>query len=149
MNNRNYKLTRDCFFRCYKSFIDYLSIVDDKNTMYSILVLKKEMYNNETKVTVIIKSHYFNNDTSNEFYNNVILTNDEATSLISDIREDFKENHYIAYCGINNQALIQTLQNTRYTMNIKLYNKDEYNKAIIFNNKINCDRTRHRVLIKN
>ena len=31
-------------------------------------------------------------DISNEFYNNVILSNNEASLLINDIREDFKEN---------------------------------------------------------
>ena len=147
MDNKKYKIMKDCFFNCYKSFLEYITISNTEST-YSILVLKKEIFNNLSKVTVIIKCFNGNNDIANEFSNNVILSSDEATNLIQNIREDFKSNHYIAYSGINTHTFIQTLQNTKLTLNIKLNNSSEYQEAINFNSKINCDSSRHRALTK-
>jgi len=148
MENKKYKITKDCFFRCYKAYIDYLGITNIES-MYNILVLRKPIHNNLSKITIIIKNYYTGEDTANEFSSNVILTNEETISLINNIREDFKSNHYIAYSGINPQTFIQTLQNTNFSLNIKLYSIEEYEEALKFNSKINCDGTRHRALIKN
>lgn len=148
MKNKQYKITKDCFFRCYKSYIDYIGITNIES-MYNILVLRKPIYNNLTKVTVIIRNYYTGEDTPNEFSTNVILTNEEVINLINDIREDFKNNHYITYATLNTQNFIQTMQNTNFSLNIKLYSIEEYEEAIKFNSKINCDGTRHKVLAKN
>jgi len=147
MENKKYKITKDCFFRCYKAYIDYLGITNIES-MYNILVLRKPIHNNLSKITIIIKNYYTGEDTANEFSSNVILTNEETISLINNIREDFKSNHYIAYSSVNPRTLIQTLQNTKFSLNIKLINAIEYEETINFNKKINQNNNRYRVLTK-
>lgn len=148
MEEEKYKIAADYFFRSYKTFIDYIALTNNEN-MYNILVLKKPESNNLFKITVVIRCYCTVNDISNEFSNNVILTNEEATNLINNIREDFKNSHYIAYSGVNSQTLFQTMQNTKFSLNIKLNSISEYEDAVNFNNKINRDGTRHRALAKN
>lgn len=149
MKINDYKIIRGSFFNSYKSFIDFIMLTNADEKMYNILVLRNPINENITNVNVTIRNS--NNNTSeyyNEFTCNMILNNDDANSLINDIREDFKENHYISYSSVNRMLSIQTLQNTKFSLNIKLLNNSEYEEAIIFNSKINQDNSRHKVLTK-
>ena len=149
MEQKDFKIIKDCFFKSYKSFIDFVSITHNDFSMYSILVLNKQMYSNLSKVSIIIRNRHNYDGMYNEYANNIILTKDIEHILIEDIREDFKDNHYIAYSAINTRTLIQTLQNTKFSLNIKLNGETEFEDAMKFNEKINKDESRHRVLTKN
>lgn len=148
MEQNEYKIRKDCFFKSYKSFIDFVSITHSDYSMYSILVLKKPTFNDLSKVSVIIRNCYDANGTENEYACNVILTHEDASKLIDNIREDFRDNHYITYSTVNERTLVQTLQNTNFSLNIKLNNENEYQKAYIFNKNINNNIERHKVLIR-
>lgn len=149
MEQNNYKLIKDSFFNSYKSFIDFIMLSNKQNRLYNILILRKPMNYNLTKVNIIIRSTHNSNDNYyHEFSCNMILNNNEANNLINDIRNDFRNNHYIAYSSVNHKTLIQTLQNTKFSLNIKLINKEEYEEAISFNNEINQNANRNKVLVK-
>lgn len=149
MEQNNYKLIRESFFNSYKSFIDIIQLSNTQNNLYNILILKKQLQNNLTKINVVIRSTHNNDEIyHHELLSNMILNNEEANILIDDIRNDFKDNHYIAYSSVNQKTLIQTLQNTIFSLNIKLINKEEYEEAIIFNNKINQNISRHKILAR-
>lgn len=149
MDQNNYKLIRDSFYNSYKSFVDFIMLSNTQNKLYNILILRKRVNNNLVKLSIIIRSHNNNNDNFfHELSSNMILNNEESNILINDIRNDFRDNHYIAYSSVNQKTLIQTLQNTKFSLNIKLINKEEYEEAIIFNNKINQNISRHKVLAR-
>lgn len=149
MEQKDYLILRDCFFKSYKSFVDYVMITHNTYSMYSILVMKKYTYNNLSKVSVIIRNSMGGEEATNQFSSSVTLTHEEANNLINKIREDFRDCHYIAYSAVNDRTFVQTLQNTKFSLNIKLNDINEYQEAIKFNSKINCDGSRHRVLTKN
>lgn len=149
MEQKDYEQIKNGFFASYKSFVDFVMLTHDGYNMYSILILKKPTYNGMSKVSIIIRNSYFGEDTSNEFSSSVLLSANEANNLINDIRNDFRDNHFILYSGVNPRTLIQTLQNTRFSLNIKLNNEQEYKEAIIFNDKINRNGKRYKVLNKN
>ena len=143
----DYKIVKESFFKSYKSFIDVIMLTNINNKLYNILVLRKAIDKNLTNVSIIIRSSNNNNeDAYHEQISNMILSNEEACNLIDDIRNDFKENHYIAYSSLNYYTKIQTLQNTKFSLNIKILNEEEFEDAIAFNNKINCKSNRHKVL---
>ena len=148
MEQKDYKKIRDCFFKSYKSFVDFITITHNDYSMYSILILKKTIYNHISKISITIRNSHNSDSMFNEYSNNVILTNDEAENLINDIRNDFRDTHDISYSAVNTGTFIQTLQNTKFSLNIKLNNLKEYEEAIEFNDKINCDSKRYRVLTK-
>lgn len=149
MEQNNYKIIRDSFFNSYKSFVDFIMLSNSQKKLYNILILRKPIHNNLTRVNIIIRSSHNNDDTYyHELASNMIINNEEASNLINDIRNDFKDNHYIAYSSVNPRTLIQTLQNTKFSLNIKLINNIEYEEAINFNKIINQNNNRYRVLTK-
>ena len=144
----NYKLMRESFFNSYKSFIDTILLSNTQSNLYNILILKKQLPNNQTKITVVIRSNHNNDEIyHHELSSSMVLNKEEANTLIEDIRIDFIENHYITYTSINPKSLIQTIQNKVLSLNIKLTNIEEYTSAINFNNKIN-NKNKQRVLTK-
>lgn len=146
----NYKPIRETIFNSYKSFMEFLRIINETNTMYTILVLRKPLNKGMTNVSIIINSINVNDENNNYNYKtNAVLPSTESRKLIEDIRLDFKDNHYVSYSTINESNLIQKLQNTNFSLNIKLLNEDELNDALSFNNEINRDKNRHRVLTRN
>lgn len=150
MPNNNHKIIKDAFFNSYKSFMDFLRLPNERNVMYCILILRKPMPNNLTDVQIIINGMHSNDNNYNyNFNSNVLLSNTEAKNLVDDIRIDFKNNHYISYSTVNMADSIQRLQNTNYSLNIKLLNNDELKEAMYFNNEINKDGTRHKALKRN
>lgn len=149
MEQNNYKLIRESFFNSYKSFVDYIMLSNAQNKLYNILILRKRDNDNLTRVNIIIRSSHNNNDNNyHELSSTMVLNNDEAGILINDIREDFRDNHYIAYSAVNPKTLIQTLQNTKFSLNIKLVSEKEFEEAINFNNKINIKSNRNKVLTR-
>ena len=144
----NYKLIRESFFNSYKSFIDIILLSNTQNNLYNILILKKQLPNNLTKINVVIRSNHNNDEIyHHELSSSMVLNKEEAKTLIDDIRNDFIENHYITYTSINPKSLIQTIQNKVLSLNIKLTNIEEYTSAINFNNETN-NRNKQRVLTK-
>lgn len=144
------RIISDSFFKCYKDFIDYIGIIHTGNNMCSILVLNAPVNDELSKVSVIVRNNPNNNSDGlvNEFSNFTILSNEEAYRLVNTIRNDFRDSHYISYSSINSRNLVQTLQNTKFSLNIKLNNLKEYDEAIIFNSSINCNINRHKVLTR-
>ena len=148
MKQYKYKELKNSFYSSYKTFMDFINITTNPNDIYSILILKKETDNNLVKINIIIKNCYCKEET-NEFYNNVTLNQEEALNLINDIRNEFKYNHNVLYAIINYKTLIQTIQATNFSLNIKLDNSNlELEEALTFNQKIK-QNTKHKVLIKN
>lgn len=143
------KIIKDCFFDSYKSFVNCMMITHNEYSMYSILVLKRNTYNDLSIVSIVIRNSHNGDGMLNEFSNNVILSKEEAHNLIDDIRNDFRDNHDISYSGVNTRTCIQTLQNTKFSLNIKLTDEIELEEAMEFNNKINCKDKKYRVLTKN
>ena len=146
---QTYKTIKDCFLTSYKSFINCIMMTDIPNDIYNILVLRNPTYNNLCNVSIIINSGH-NNDTESyhELKSNMILSYEEANNLINDIRNDFNDTHYISYSSLDHSNFIQTLKNTRFSLNIKLISYNEYEEAIKFNDRINRDGSRHKVLKK-
>lgn len=147
MEQIDYKTMREYFFTSYKSFITCIMMTNKQQNTYNILILRKLTEQNLCNINIIINSGYNNNSESyHELKSNITLNMEEAYNLINDIRNDFKDNHYISYSAINPKNLIQVLQNTRFSLNIKLLNKEEYEDAMNFNNKINSNKSRHKAL---
>lgn len=138
MEHKNYEEARKYFFESYKTFIDFLMFTCNEYSMYSILVLKKDLHNNLSKVNIVVRNSYNGDDMYNEYSNNVILSSEEAENLVNDIVNDFKDNHYISYSTVNTKNFTQVLQNTNFSLNIKLNNEYELKRALNFNSKINC-----------
>jgi len=150
MGQIDYKLIKEAFFNSYKSFMNFLRLTNETNIMYNILILRKHLNDNLTNVNIIINSIDTTDENHNyNFKTNAVLTNEEAQELIEDIRLDFKNSHYISYSSANQSNLIQRLQNTNFSLNIKLLNEEELKDAIHFNDEINKDVNRHKVLTKN
>ena len=148
----DYKLIEETIFNSYKSFMEFLRLTNKNNVMYTILVLRKPLCKGITSVNIIINSININDENNSNNYNyktNTVLPETESRQLIEDIRIDFRDNHYVSYSTVNESNLIQTLQNTNFSLNIKLLNEDEINEALSFNEKINSDGNRHKVLNKN
>lgn len=142
MQKNNYKIIRDSFFNYYKSLMDFLRLmIETNNRTYNIEISRQLIDYDLFKVTVTINNQNITDDT-------FILNREEAEMLIDKIRCDFKENHYISYSSLNQKTLIQTMQNTNFTLNIDLLNEEELEKAIKFNDTINKDGNRHRVLTR-
>lgn len=147
MREKNYKVLKDSNFNCYKSYIDFISCNLRNNDIYSILVLRKDIGDNLVKVNIIVKN-CFCSESSNEFYSSVILSKECSYELIDSIRNDFMNNHTILCSVINPKTLIQTLQNTNFSLNIKLFNcSDELDEALKFNQNIN--KSKYRALTRN
>lgn len=148
MTQNNYKQIRESFFNSYKSFIDIILLSNTQNNLYNILILKKQLQNNLTKINVVIRSNHNNDEIyHHELSSNMVLNNEEANILIDDIRNDFINNHYITYSTVNLKPLIHTIQNKVLSLNIKLTNIEEYESAIKFNDKINKNN-KFKVLTK-
>jgi len=149
MKEDNYRLIRDSFFNSYKAFVDFIMLSNTEEKLYNILILGKRIHGDLTRLNIIIRSSHNNDNTYyHEFASNMILSSQEASNLVSDIRDDFRDNHYIAYSSVNPKTLIQTLQNTKFSLNIKLNSISEYTEAINFNNSINKNSNRCKVLNK-
>lgn len=149
MEKNNYAVTKEKFLCSYKSFIDYIDLIHKEQNMYNILVLRKDSKNGLVVVSVIIRN--CNNDERmlNEFSNNVLLSREEANNLVYDIRMDFRDNYDIHYSTLNPKNFIQTLQNKNFSLHIKLNNISEFEEALKFNSKINCNKIKSRVLSSN
>ena len=146
----DFKPIRETIFNSYKSFMEFLRLINETNTMYTILVLRKPTTKGMTNVSIIINSINVNDENNNYNYKtNAVLSDIESRKLIEDIRKDFKDNHYVSYSTVNESNLIQKLQNTNFSLNIKLLNADELNDALSFNDEINRDGSRHKVLTRN
>ena len=135
--DKNYETTRECFFKSYKSFIDFVTLTNNNDSMYTILVLKKNLFKNLIMVNIIIRNSNSGDNLYNEYSSNVILSRGDAEEIIDDIRNVFIDNHYVDYSSINARTYVQTLQNTNFSLNIKLNYEPELIKAIEFNKKIN------------
>lgn len=145
----NYKLLREAFYSTYKSYMDFLRLTNNGNEMFYILILRKPLNNDLTNVDIIINGiNPTIEDQKYRFKNNAILSNAEAKELINDIRTDFKMNHFISYCTVNISDSIQRMQNTNYSLNIKLIDQTEKEEALHFNQEINQNVERHKALIK-
>lgn len=151
MKPNNFNEIRERFFVSYKSFVDCLMLTHNEyngDGMYSILVLKKKGRDGLSRISISIRNTHSNRGMLNEFSNNAILPDVMATQLIEDIREDFKENHVISYSIVNPRDHIQTLQNTKFSLNIVLNTEQELEEAMNFNSRINGNSGRYRVLTK-
>ena len=145
----NYKLLKDAFYKTYKSYMDFLRQVSKDNDMFYILILRKVINNDLVNVDIIINSiSPTNEEHPYRFKNNAILSYTESIELIKNIREDFNTNHYISYSMVNESDSIQRLQNTNYSLNIKLINEEEIEEALKYNEKINTNTDRHKALLR-
>lgn len=148
MKQENYEGIKNSFFNSYKAFVDFIMVTNTKYGMYSVLLFKKKTYNNLVRVNIIIRN--FNNDENmnNDFSASVTLNALEANNLIDEIRDNFKNNHIITYSTVNPRTRFQTLQNTKFSLNIKLEDEYELEKAYSFNDTIILEENRHKVRIK-
>ena len=147
MENTNFKLLREAYYSTYKSYMDFLRLTNNGSKMFYILILRKPINKDLINVDIIINGINANIEDKNyQFKNTAVLSSTEAKQLIEDIREDFKMYHYVSYCTINTSDHIQRIQNTNYSLNIKLLNNQEVEEAMNFNEKINKNGHRHKAL---
>ena len=153
----NYKLLKDCFFNSYKNYIDYITLILENYNMYKILITKEEIDIDLYKISIVIRDTKYdrhrdllNEDKNNKSYfeytNNIILPKKIYMELIEDIVSDFIKNHYIIYSSVNTHTLLQTIQNSKLLLNIKLNSEEELNEAIKLNTQINCNKGKTKVL---
>lgn len=139
----DYKLIKNIFFDLYKSKMNYSRLmIDIYNKTYEIKILRNQIDFDKIKITIIINQEDITDGM-------LILNSEEANNLIEAIRLDFKENHYITYSTTNPKELIQTIQNTNFTLQIQLLDAQELENALSFNASINNDASRHKVLKRN
>lgn len=149
MKKDNCVVLKEKFLCSYKSFINFIELTHKDQNMYNILVLRRPSNNGLVTVSVVIRNCSNDERLLNEFSNNVILDVNDANDLVCDIREDFIKNHNIVYSIVNPENFIQTLHNANFSLNIKLDNTEEFEEALKFNSKINCNNSKSRVLSKN
>lgn len=142
MKQIDYSLLKESVFTCYESYMNLLRLTRDDHSKYVINVLRTLEENNLTRVEIKIDG---NTDTGlpQKFLISTILNNEEVINLISDIRTDFRDQHYISYSSANEREKTQTLQNTNFTLKIELKNDEEVADAIEFNSRINSNVKRH------
>lgn len=148
MGQKNFEETKNSFFLSYKAFIDCIMLTHNEYSMYSILVLKRKTYGDLSRISITVRNSHNSEGMLNEYSNNIVLPNEIAEALLNDIRNDFTDNHDISYSSVNPITFVQTLQNTKFSLNIKLNNEHEYEEAIAFNDKINSNIKRYKVLTK-
>ena len=159
-NNIQNNLAKHYFFNSYKNFVDYMLVTNTDYNMYQILVTQNDVDNDNKTVTITItNSRYIDREykipedkSKNKYFafsNNITLPSNEVPELIDAIIKDFEFNHYIAYSMVNESKMLQTLQNTTFSLCIKLYNNEDLEKALQTNGRINRDSTRlKKVLTK-
>jgi len=150
MNNEVYNL----FLESYINYIDYLSLSHNEYSKYKILVTRNKLSENNTKVNITIRNSKYDyknelkvyedkaKENYYEFTSHIILEDNSANKLIEDIRNNFKENHFIVYSAVNPNKM-QIIENSVMSLNIKLYTEEEIEEAIEFNSTINRDANRY------
>lgn len=132
------------FFNSYDFFVKCL-MINGYDNKYQIIVDKKIMSDN-TRVNISITS---NLSDSEIMYNNfIVLNNSDSDKLIDMIRDNFTSNYDIVFGAIDSINNMQFFYMDNFTLYIGLYNEEEYNKAFMYNRRINARINKRRVLIK-
>ena len=133
------------FFYCYKYYIDYIGTLE--NNYYTINIKKTKFNERLTKINISIKDTKYNRNSEDKIENNllhfdnyIILPDDLASKLISNIINDFLDNHDVKYDSINNYKNELNLNNTFFTLSIKLTDKLDFSIADQIREKINCPK---------
>lgn len=154
LNKEQVQLAKHYFFTAYKNTVDYILLTCKEYSMYNIYVSKIVKDEDHAIVSISVNNNRYNKHASERIYedkknnsyftysNNITLPANEAEELIDSIREDFEYNHVIVYSSVNPASMIQTLQNTRFSLYIKLNNEEELEKAMNLNSRINTDEER-------
>lgn len=161
MNSRAVSsISRQLFFGSYKNFIDMLMYTSKEPYKYEINISYDNLSDGNVKLNICIRSEkynrrggekdiYFDRQNNNyiELSNCVVLTKEDAQNLIRDIRSDFEFNHYVAYASLNKNN-IQTLENTKFILEIALKEED-IDEALEFNSYVNTnERHENRIGFK-
>lgn len=132
------------FFNSYDFFVKYL-MINGYGGKYQVIVDKKIMSDN-TRVNISITS---NLSGSEIMYNNfIVLNNSDSDKLIDMIRDNFTSNYDIVFGAIDDINNMQFFYMNNFTLYIGLYDEEEYNKAFMYNRRINARINKKRVLIK-
>ena len=54
----------------------------------------------------------------------------------------------MVYSSVNEEEGYQTMQNTTFSLCIKLYTKEEIDKALAINEAINCNKSRRQKVLR-
>ncbi len=125
------------FFNSFDFLIRYL--IDNCYDKY-VMIVDKSIDN--TRVNISIR-----NNNGDILYNNfIILNNYDSDKLIDMIRDNFTYNYDVVFGAIDGINNMQFFYMDNFMLYIRLYNKEEYNKAFMYNRGVNASIYRKRVL---
>lgn len=143
------KIKKEALFTSYKSLISYLMIdYHQRNlngVLYDIYVKSQDTLEGKRNVLIAIeeKSNKYFRENKQIFYIPTMLTYKEACLLVTEIRNDFTEDHFINYSSYNPESKIQTLNNSIFSLHMNVISNKEEKEIEVFNDTINSSLTRY------
>lgn len=125
------------FFSSYDFMVKYL--MDNCYDKYEVIVDKSI---DNTSVNICIR-----NSNGDILYNNSIILNN-CDKLIDMIRDNFTSNYDVVFGAIDGINNMQFFYMDNFMLYIRLYNKEEYNKAFMYNRGINASIYKKMILTK-
>lgn len=148
LNNKEKEVLKNYYLEDYINTIRYILTFDDEiNNKYYIYIENRISDNEMSQLTIRIMSDKIGNKNKDLLLNKEIiafLPSVLAEEIVNEIKNNFAENHYLVYSSVNTIERIQTLQNERFTFNIKLNNESEVEEAKKFNDSINSINSEDR-----
>lgn len=148
LNNKEKEVLKNYYLQDYINTIRYILTFDNEiNNKYYIYIENRISDNGMSQLTIRIMSDKIGNKNKDLLLNKEIiafLPSSLAGEIVNEIRNNFAENHYLVYSSVNTIERIQTLQNERFTFNIKLNNENEVEEAKKFNDSINSINSEDR-----
>lgn len=148
LNNKEKEVLKNYYLEDYINTIRYILTFDNEiNNKYYIYIENRISDNEMSQLTIRIMSDKIGNKNKDLLLNKEIiafLPSVLAEEIVNEIKNNFAENHYLVYSSVNTIERIQTLQNERFTFNIKLNNESEVEEAKKFNDSINSINSEDR-----
>lgn len=152
LNDKEKDAVKNYYLESYINTIRYILTFDDNvNSKYDIYIENKPSNDGFSYLLIRITSKKIANIDNKLLLNNEIsgyVPMEIGNEIINAIRNHFAENHYIVYSSVNKMYGVQTLQNERFSVNIKLNNDDEINEAQKFNSNINSNERHATKVLK-
>ena len=152
LNKNEQEVIKNYYLEDYINTIRYILTFDSSSdNKYTVDIENKPCGNGLSLLLIRITTNKIGNIKKELFLNKEIkgyLPSDVAKDIVNEIRNHFAENHYIVYssiCAINNT---QTLQNEKFSVYIKLNNKQEVEDAFKFNSEINSNKRHATKVLK-
>ena len=152
LNKKEKEVIKNYYLEDYINTIRYILTFDNSNdNKYTVDIENKPCGNGLSLLLIRITTNKIGNIKKELSLNKEIkgyLPSDVAKDVVNEIRNHFAENHYIVYSSIYAINNTQILQNEKFSVYIKLNNKQEVEDAFKFNSEINSNKRHATKVLK-